>query len=169
MGEPRLWDPRQDEHFYGQRRAQGSGSVSTGTGSGGGGGGGGGGGRWRYPANFDDTEPVSPIAGMEIGQDGGKKKKNRGLLGVGSKKKKDRWALSEDARRGARVPDGEYVGVPEDTKKKKKKGKKKGEDLDGDSYVRQVCSPTPDLPLLFSLTHLVLASREYQPLRDGRA
>jgi hypothetical protein len=86
---------------------------------------------------------------MEIDQ--GKKKKSKGLLGGMSKKKKDRWALSEDARRGVKVPDGEYVGAPEGGKKKKKEGKakrrKKGGDADSDSYVGRPVS-TPSLPLV---------------------
>jgi hypothetical protein len=73
---------------------------------------------------------------MELDQTSSKKK--GGILG-GGKKKKDRWALSEDARRGAAVPDGEYVGDEMGTgnkKKKKKEGKvkrrKKGGDGVGD-------------------------------------
>jgi len=62
-----LWNP-QEERFYGNRDD----SSSTA----------GGGGRWHYPANFDDTEPGTPI-------ETGKKKKK--------KEKKDRWARTEDA------------------------------------------------------------------------
>ncbi|KIM28519.1 hypothetical protein M408DRAFT_16270 [Serendipita vermifera MAFF 305830] len=123
--EGRLWDSTQDEQFYGQKNkgARGSGSVSTATG----------GGRWHYPANFDEAELDSPN-GMELDPSASSGKK-KGFLG-GGKKKKDRWALSEDARKGTRVPDGEYVGES-DRKKKKKEGKakrrKRGES-DTDSY-----------------------------------
>ncbi|KIM20474.1 hypothetical protein M408DRAFT_333963 [Serendipita vermifera MAFF 305830] len=124
--EGRLWDSTQDEQFYGQKNkgARESGSVSTATG----------GGRWHYPANFDEAELDSPN-GMELDPSASSGKK-KGFLG-GGKKKKDRWALSEDARKGTRVPDGEYVGES-DRKKKKKEGKakrrKRGES-DTDSYV----------------------------------
>lgn len=128
-GEPRLWDNREDEQFYGQRKGtRGSGSVSTTTGSGGGG-------RWHYPANFDEAE-VDSQAGMEIEPSS---KKKKGFLG--GKKKKDRWALSEDARKGNRVPDGEYVGDSSTKKKKKEskvKRKKKGGDDDSSVGGREV-------------------------------
>jgi len=114
--EPHLWEQR-EEHFYGESRDP-SGSVSTG----------GGGGRWHYPANFEDAEVDDPSADMELASSA---KKHKGLLG--GKKKKDRWALSEDARRGAPVPDGEYVGERKKKKKEKKvKRRKKGGDGVGD-------------------------------------
>lgn len=108
--EPRLWDRRQDEHFYGERRNA-SGSLSNASN------GGSSTRRWHYPANFDSAEvdPSSPV-------DGGKGKK-RGFLG--GRTKKDRWALSEDARKGARVPDGEYVGEVRKKKKEKKVKRRK--------------------------------------------
>ncbi|CCA74706.1 hypothetical protein PIIN_08666 [Serendipita indica DSM 11827] len=118
--EERLWDSHRDESFYGQRRT-GSGSVSTGSG--------GRAGRWHYPANFEDTEVEQPASG---------KKKRGGLLG--GKKKKDRWELSEDARRGARVPDGEYVGEPPKKKKKTKRRKKGGDGVGNDDDVSRTTS-----------------------------
>lgn len=71
-----------------------------------------------------------PSADMELASSA--KKKKNGLLGGSGKKKKDRWALSEDARRGAPVPDGEYVGERKKKKEKKVKRRKKGGDGVGD-------------------------------------
>ena len=86
------------------------------------------GGRWHYPANFDGAEVEQPSSG--------KKKKLGGLLG--GSKKKDRWELSEDARKGARVPDGEFVGEPA-KKKKKTRRRKKGGDGVGNEDDISVC------------------------------
>ena len=63
-------------------------------------------GRWRYPANFEDTEPYP----------GGKKKKV----------KKDRWARTEDAHMGVGMDDGSHK------KKKVRKSSKKAEQTSGD-------------------------------------
>lgn len=107
-GDDGLWNERQDEQFYGQRnRDRESGSVGSGSGSGRGGG------RWRYPANFQDAD----VEGAAMEYENERSRKKSGILG--GKKKKDRWALSEDARR--QVPDGEYVGDYAGGKKKKKK------------------------------------------------
>ncbi|KAG8823953.1 hypothetical protein FRC17_009208 [Serendipita sp. 399] len=116
-----LWN-NTEEQFYGQKK-QGSGSVSTGSGSGSHGGG-----RWRYPANFDDVVVDDAEASSSS------KKKKGGILG--GKKKKDRWELSEDARRKAPVPDGEYVGEPAKKKKKEKRRKRGGDGVgnDDDTY-----------------------------------
>jgi hypothetical protein len=131
-GEPGLWNERQDEQFYGQRQRE-SGSVGSGSANGAASGG-----RWRYPANFEEAD--AEVAGMEI-EDNHKRKKG-GILG--GKKKKDRWDLSEDARRGVQVPDGEFVGDYSGSGKKKKKKepkvkrRKKGGDgvgNDDDPYV----------------------------------
>ncbi|KAF8582661.1 hypothetical protein K439DRAFT_1635104 [Ramaria rubella] len=64
-------------------------------------------GRWHYPANFEDTEAL-PVSG-------GKKKK-----------KKDRWARTEDARLGVDTDDGNK------RKKKKKKSSKRVEEASND-------------------------------------
>jgi len=64
-----LWS-REEEGFYGQPGASQS-VASTSESSGG---------RWHYPANFDDTEPTTPVKGKSK-----------------SGKKKDRWARTEDA------------------------------------------------------------------------
>ena len=62
-------------------------------------------GRWRYPANFEDAEPLPT----------GKKKKV----------KKDRWARTEDARMGVGMDDGSH-------KRKKKSKSRKTAETNGD-------------------------------------
>jgi hypothetical protein len=91
------------------------------------------GGRWRYPANFEDTLP--PI---EDGASGKKKKK-----------KKDRWARTEDAYsiQGDDLPG---AGERRKRKKKKEKSSKKRSTVggaDGDSFDRRSDSiSTTDAP-----------------------
>lgn len=86
-----LWHT-QDESYYGQ----GDSSSSLQNGSSGG--------RWRYPANFDNTDPLT--------------------LQDSKKSKKDRWARTEDARRGIGLED------PARRKKKKKKSRPVNEGAD---------------------------------------
>ncbi|KDR81614.1 hypothetical protein GALMADRAFT_89750 [Galerina marginata CBS 339.88] len=80
-----LWRP-EDEHYYNPDKA----SVSSSSG------------RWRYPANFDDVEPISTA----------KKSKKK-------KEKKDRWERTQDAYSMSAEGDGQ---------KKKKKKKRKSSD-----------------------------------------
>ncbi|THH19303.1 hypothetical protein EW146_g1833 [Bondarzewia mesenterica] len=77
-------------------------------------------GRWHYPANFEDTIPRS----------GGTLKK---------KKKKDRWARTEDAYSMT------SEGVPK-KKKKKRSGRSTVGDLDGESYSRSASTEFPEDP-----------------------
>ena len=119
----------EDERYYGQNGRAGD-SRSFDSGGGGSGGGGGGGGRWHYPANFEDSVPP------DMDAPSGKKKK-----------KKDRWARTEDAYA---LPDGELVegGGRRKTKKKKRKTKNHstvGGADDGDSFDRRSGSTT-DFP-----------------------
>ncbi|GJJ12408.1 hypothetical protein Clacol_006650 [Clathrus columnatus] len=64
------------------------------------------GGRWRYPANFDDMD-IPTLQGSK-------------------KVKKDRWARTEDARRG--------IGIEDPAKRKKKKKKTRTVD-DGSDFI----------------------------------
>jgi len=82
---PTLWN-QGDESYYNRDGS----SASVGSRSSG---------RWRYPANFDDADPVDEP--------------------IGKKKKKDRWARTEDARMGVGMESG---------KKKKKKKRRAAED-----------------------------------------
>jgi hypothetical protein len=88
-----LWN-QDDESFYGGGRSSTS-LKSNGSA-----------GRWRYPANFEDAEPLSA----------GKKKKV----------KKDRWARTDDVLMGVEMDDGVQK------KKKKKKKSRKTEETNGD-------------------------------------
>jgi len=86
-----LWSARDEAPFYGQPDAASSEPASVSTGSG----------RWHYPANFEDTEPPSPVTP--------KTSKSR----VGKKEKKDRWARTEEA----------YAAAPKKRKSKASLGK----------------------------------------------
>jgi hypothetical protein len=90
-----LWTP-EEESFYGGPGGSSASLKSTGSA-----------GRWRYPANFEDTDPLP----------GGKKKKG----------KKDRWARTEDAHMGVGMDDGSHK-----KKKKTKKSSRRAEETNGD-------------------------------------
>lgn len=92
-----LWNQEEDESYYGRRNRDQHGGSSIGSG-----------GRWHYPANFDEADAPTPTA------DSTKHRK----LPLGGGKKKDRWALSEDARMGV-LPD---EGDSKARKRKKKSG-----------------------------------------------
>jgi len=119
------WNP-EEETYYGQNgRGGDSRSVDSG----------GGGGRWHYPANFEDSLP--PEGAASSGS-------------VRKKKKKDRWARTEDVYS---LPDGEVVdgGAQRKTKKKKKRSTKSHSTVggadDGDSFNRRSGSTaTTDFP-----------------------
>jgi hypothetical protein len=97
--EPRLWNREEDESYYGRRNRDRDGGSSNGSG-----------GRWHYPANFDEADVSTPTPATA---------KHHKLSLGGGKKKKDRWALSEDARMGVLPDEG-------DGKAKKRKKKSSG-------------------------------------------
>ena len=96
-----LWRP-EDEHYYNPDKS----SVSSSSG------------RWRYPANFEDAEPIPPT-----------KKTSK-------KKKKDRWERTQDAY---------SMPVDGDGQKKRKKKKRKSSDADS-SVVTQDSNEFPEDP-----------------------
>ena len=93
-----LWDREEDETYYGRRNRDHHGGSSIGSG-----------GRWHYPANFDEADAPTSTPTTS--------KRHKLPLG-GGKKKKDRWALSEDARMGVLPDEGESKA----RKRKKKSG-----------------------------------------------
>jgi len=95
-----LWNNEEEESFYGRRnRDHGGSSIGSG-------------GRWHYPANFDEADAPTSTAAAS---------KHHKLPLGGGKKKKDRWALSEDARMGVLPDEGEGKA----RKRKKKSGAKR--------------------------------------------
>jgi hypothetical protein len=94
-----LWNNEEDESYYGRRNRDHHGGSSIGSG-----------GRWHYPANFDEADAPTPTPAAS---------KHHKLPLGGGKKKKDRWALSEDARMGVLPDEG-------DTKARKRKKKSSG-------------------------------------------
>ncbi len=101
-----LWDRGEDETYYGRRNGDHHGG-------------------WHYPANFDEADAPTPTPTTS--------KRHKLPLGGGKKKKKDRWALSEDARMGVLPDEGESKA----RKRKKKSGgvkrSKKRSDADNNS------------------------------------
>ena len=108
-----LWDQEEDETYYGRRNRDqhGGSSISSG-------------GRWHYPANFDKAEPSTPTADTS--------KRHKLPLG-GGKKKKDRWALSEDARMGVLPDEGESKARKRKKKSSGVKRSKKRPDAENNS------------------------------------
>lgn len=94
-----LWNQEEDESYYGRRNRGRDGSSSNASG-----------GRWHYPANFDEADVSTPTPATP--------KSHKLSLG-GGKKKKDRWALSQDARMGVLPDEG-------DSKARKRKKKSSG-------------------------------------------
>lgn len=110
-----LWNDEEDESYYGRRNRDQHGGGSSISSSGG---------RWHYPANFDKAEPSTPPAETS--------KRQKLPLG-GGKKKKDRWALSEDARMGVLPDEGESKARKRKKKSSGVKRSKKRPDAENNS------------------------------------